>query len=675
MIRYFANKFNLNSKDLSIIFCIFLFALLARLILVDVRAIHHDEALHAYYSWNLATGYGFEHNPLMHGPLWFHLNSLLFFLLGDSNFILRLLPVIGGSFLVITPFLFTRMTGKIVAYSTSALLITSPILLYYSRFARNDILIVFVTILIIYSIFSYINSKTFSNKTLIYLASLLSIGFCIKETQYISIFLLGLFSLFFSRFNPLLYYQKIKISSQESKKWTDIFLLLFTLSLPLATPLIGVIVQSFTKITMIADVKSGLDIGMPDGSGIIVAIISTIIMLLISATIGYLWKGKTWFLIALFFWLIYLIFYTTLGSNPQGVATGIWQSLGYWLAQQEVARGSQPWYYFFVVIFSYEFISMSLLFVSILVIKRKYIMYEKFLIYWIVTNSLIYCLASEKMPWLTVHLIVPIILYVGCILGEIIKKMIKKNSDNILKQVLIISIIAILGITLVNFVLDIKSILISFVFVWILILILFLLVKSSVLNKSYFLDFRYSFFSVLILVTGVLTFRGAVDTSFYKSDIPDEIMVYTQTSPHVHNLVKQIELYALENGQVRIAVDTSDGYTWPWAWYLRRYDVKYFDLSASTNLNDEDYQEFDYIIINSRYFNKFQTVANLYDKKRELPFRMWFPESYRMSKAEDFFNYISSLERLKSTVRYIIFKELNSEIGQVNITVLENLNN
>ncbi|SVD74581.1 uncharacterized protein METZ01_LOCUS427435, partial [marine metagenome] len=268
-----------------------------------------------------------------------------------------------------------------------------------------------------------------------------------------------------------------------------------------------------------------------------------------------LWKGKTWFLIALFFWLIYLIFYTTLGSNPHGAATGIWQSLGYWLAQQEVARGSQPWYYFFVVIFSYEFVSMSLLFVSILVIKRKYIMYEKFLIYWIVANGLIYCIASEKMPWLTVHLIVPIILYVGCILGEIIRKIFNKNLGNILKQVLIISIITILGITLVNFVLDIKSILISFIFVWILILILFLLVKSSMLNKSYFLDFRYSFFSVLILITGVLTFRGAIDTSFYESDIPDEIMVYTQTSPHVHNLVKQIELYALENGQVKIAVD------------------------------------------------------------------------------------------------------------------------
>ena len=54
---------------------------------------------------------------------------------------------------------------------------------------------------------------------------------------------------------------------------------------------------------------------------------------------------------------------------------------------------------------------------------------------------------------------------------------------------------------------------------------------------------------------------------------------------------------------------------------------------------------------------------------------MWYPESYRISKAEDFFKYISSLERLKSTVRYIIFKELHSEIGQVNITVLENLNN
>ena len=38
--------------------------------------------------------------------------------------------------------------------------------------------------------------------------------------------------------------------------------------------------------------------------------------------------------------------FTTFMIAPQGLVTGQWQSLGYWLAQHEVARGSQPYYYY-----------------------------------------------------------------------------------------------------------------------------------------------------------------------------------------------------------------------------------------------------------------------------------------------------------------------------------------
>jgi len=41
------------------------------------RAIHHDESLHAYYSWVLSQGNGFRHDPLMHGPFLFEANALV----------------------------------------------------------------------------------------------------------------------------------------------------------------------------------------------------------------------------------------------------------------------------------------------------------------------------------------------------------------------------------------------------------------------------------------------------------------------------------------------------------------------------------------------------------------------------------------------------------------------
>ena len=44
------------------------------------RALHHDESLHAYFSWQLFAGNGYLHNPMMHGPLQFELNAALFYI-------------------------------------------------------------------------------------------------------------------------------------------------------------------------------------------------------------------------------------------------------------------------------------------------------------------------------------------------------------------------------------------------------------------------------------------------------------------------------------------------------------------------------------------------------------------------------------------------------------------
>src|SRR3990170_1898767 len=44
------------------------------------RALHHDESLHALYSWYLFTGRGYQHDPMMHGPFQFHGTALVYFL-------------------------------------------------------------------------------------------------------------------------------------------------------------------------------------------------------------------------------------------------------------------------------------------------------------------------------------------------------------------------------------------------------------------------------------------------------------------------------------------------------------------------------------------------------------------------------------------------------------------
>jgi uncharacterized protein (TIGR03663 family) len=108
---------------------------------LGLRALHHDESLHAYFSWQLFTGNGYIHNPMMHGPLQFELNAALFYIFGVTDFTARSLYAVFGILLVLCPLLLRDKLGRLGCFITALLLAFSPALLYFSRFARNDILI------------------------------------------------------------------------------------------------------------------------------------------------------------------------------------------------------------------------------------------------------------------------------------------------------------------------------------------------------------------------------------------------------------------------------------------------------------------------------------------------------------------------------------------------------
>src|SRR5689334_3671516 len=65
---------------------IFVIALLTRFWDLGARVMSHDESLHTRYSWGLYKGDGFQHTPLMHGPVLFHMVALTYLLFGDNDF-------------------------------------------------------------------------------------------------------------------------------------------------------------------------------------------------------------------------------------------------------------------------------------------------------------------------------------------------------------------------------------------------------------------------------------------------------------------------------------------------------------------------------------------------------------------------------------------------------------
>lgn len=204
----------------------------------------------------------------------------------------------------------------------------------------------------------------------------------------------------------------------------------------------------------------------------------------VAAVIGLLWDPRRWLISFGIFTAIVVVLFTGLFTNGQGLATGVIGSLGYWLSQQEVARGSQPWYYYLIVAPLYEFLplllsipvvlaafvqrrrvvaALSLLSLALLIgwlvlalntetASRGEMLYKlvagaalavimltalwggltrhpanrqlflAFLPFFILFSWVAYTIAGEKMPWLVASITLPMCIAGGWTLGRLVER-------------------------------------------------------------------------------------------------------------------------------------------------------------------------------------------------------------------------------------------------------------
>lgn len=136
---------------------ILVLAVITRFVDLGARVMSHDESLHTYYSWRLYEFGEFNHTPLMHGPVIFHMNALFYFLFGDTDFTARIYTAVLGVLIVMFPLLFRRWLGRVGAVLAAIMLLISPQILYYSRYIREDIPTIFFTLVFIYGLFQYVD--------------------------------------------------------------------------------------------------------------------------------------------------------------------------------------------------------------------------------------------------------------------------------------------------------------------------------------------------------------------------------------------------------------------------------------------------------------------------------------------------------------------------------------
>jgi len=116
-------------------------ALAVRLFGLGDRVFHWDEARVGYWILQYQATGDWEYRAIVHGPFLFHVNEFLFGVLGDSNTVARAPVALVGGLLPGVAWLFRSRLDDVEVVALAGLLALNPVLVYYSRFMRNDVLV------------------------------------------------------------------------------------------------------------------------------------------------------------------------------------------------------------------------------------------------------------------------------------------------------------------------------------------------------------------------------------------------------------------------------------------------------------------------------------------------------------------------------------------------------
>jgi len=423
-------------------------------------------------------------------------------------------------------------------------------------------------------------------------------------------------------------------------------------------------------------------------------------LLAASAILGVAWLGSRWLICAGIFYGIWVTLYTTIFSNVAGIFSGSWLGMGYWIAQQDVARGNQPWYYYFVGLSVYEVLPVVFGVAGAVYFLRKGDVFGLVLACWAGLTLLAYTMASEKMPWLLVNVALPFILLSGKYLGDLVEKV---RWRNILRQgqvflLVMPSLVVLAAVYLVYQFVNSQGNLPG---------VQWVLVGSTALvalAAAYLVRIAPKPTSggvltglglaVLLLAFGTV---GAFRAAYTYDDSNKEILVYAQGSADLPATFEKLQKKALPGNPADDPAVLVDYDMWyPFQWYVRTQQddntVRFNCFKAegdegwnsSCNPASDDTGSQALLLTMA---HKLTNITSLTKFKREGPFLdlLWFPEIYRRPHenrqdegfqwgfrgipsrkqlGEDFRYFgeaATSKEKWAKTLGYVLFRELDTD--------------
>lgn len=616
-----------------------LVAIVSRYYDLGARAMSHDESLHAHFSYVLYNEGRFEHTPMMHGSFLFHVNAFIYFLFGATDATTRFGPALAGVGVIWMAWAFRRYIGRLGALLAGVFLTISPSLLFHSRYIRNDIYIAFFSMLWIYGMFRYMEDRR--KRWLYLMVTGMALSFITKENAFMNGALFGAFAAGIAAWRAFTYQEKLRFNPA-----LDVAVTMLTLVLPFTAPF-AFRLFGWEQI----DWTSVANITTQD-----IVRWTVLVLAVTAASIGlaYYWfamRSKEeaaqrsaltfggWGGLMVFFWVVQVTFFTTFFTNPvNGLATGIVGSLGYWLAQQAVQRGSQPWYYYILIGGLYEFLPIVLSLAGLVVVLRwlwnprwdpvpasqliageeetgaalgesangrqgrkavskakgdyeqpvtsrqRRIYFVVFLCWWTVSAWTAYTVAGEKMPWLLTHMAQPMAIFggwwLGSMLGHIEWGKVRQHRAYWL-ALLLPGLIFALYLLIDNRPFQGRDLFsLAETMRWI-----FALAAGG--GLFYFLwnwaqqvgwsDAGRLLASGGVLVLTLMTIRTAYMLTYVNYDYVNEYLVYAHASPDIKRALREIEVISERTvGDKDIQVAYDNDTSWPLTWYMREYPNSIF---------------------------------------------------------------------------------------------------
>jgi uncharacterized protein (TIGR03663 family) len=396
-----------------------------RLYHLDERVFHHDEAAVGYFTYKLFNDGAYSYDPSFHGPFMYYVTAEMYRRLGDNIYSSRLLPAIFGASMLFLLFPLKKYIGNLGMVLAAFFLAVSPSFLYYSRFYREDIFIAFFTLLALVCAVKYAEKYTengYSYLRVFYLflggAALVSIA-ALKENAYIMMALMAFFLLLL--FIRQKWYKGLpgRLKSRDKQIFIPVAEGLFFIIVVLVLFSLFYTGHVFDFSGMKIAVEKAIShwyemhkiqrIGGPYYFYLpIIALYE--LPVLIFGVLGAVYYGccdkkkEKMLTIFLAYWVIVDFMY---------ILTSYYPASGRFLPTSYIPEA-------FVVY-------LPLLVFGILTVLKSRNLFYSFLIYWTVTNLVVYSYVQEKVPWLVLNILLPLVILAAAYLGERLPRL-KFNS-------------------------------------------------------------------------------------------------------------------------------------------------------------------------------------------------------------------------------------------------------